>query len=305
MLSEVGGNKQLSKDLEESLLEISELLYDKMDKLLPDPSTTLESELIEAMRYSVLSHGKRLRPFLTVISASLFGVSKTSSLQTAAAIEFVHAYSLIHDDLPSMDDDSTRRGQPSCHIKYSESTAILAGDALQSIAFEILADQSTHYDASVRSELVRCLARAIGHRGMAGGQVLDLISETKKLSINEITRLQRMKTGALFAISCEAGAILGKANRSLRNALKGFAHDIGLAFQITDDLLDAEDPDESSQSRLDKSKDKATFVSAMGKQKARDQAEILSKQALTHLENFDERADLLRQLSNYVVTRTF
>lgn len=292
--------------LQDTLEEIAESLHEKMDALLPEPGQAMEKSLLKAMRYSTLSHGKRFRPFLTVVSSSLFGVSRDSALQAAAAIEFVHAYSLIHDDLPAMDNDDMRRGQPSCHIKFGEAAAILAGDALLTFAFEVLSDPSTHYDAGVRCELVRSLAKSSGYQGMVGGQIIDLKSENRKLGINEITRLQRMKTGALFGVSCEAGAILGKAPRNLRNALRGYAHDIGLAFQITDDLLDAEfgTTDAANDSeRQDKSSEKATFVSAMGVDKAHDQATILATQAISHLEVFDGRAKFLREFAQLVVER--
>ena len=292
-------------DLQAVLQEISERLYDKMDALLPQPDERKESKLREAMRYSALSEGKRLRPFLTVVSATLFGVSKESALQTAAALEFIHAYSLIHDDLPAMDDDDLRRGQPSCHKKFDEATAILAGDALLTLAFEILSDSSTHASAGVRCDLIQTLAVAGGAKGMVGGQMLDLMAEDQALSVNEIIRLQRMKTGALFAVSCEAGGILGKAAPNLRNALRGYAHDMGLAFQITDDLLDVEGRVENTGKNVDKDKaaGKATLVSAMGLKKAKEQAKILANQAKSHLNSFEGRADLLRDLADYVVER--
>ncbi len=293
----------MSTTMHVALENVANLLMDKMDILLPDLKQTRQDRLIEAMRYCVLSPGKRLRPFLTVTSASLFGVSQESSLQAASAIEFIHAYSLIHDDLPAMDDDDFRRGQPSCHIKFDEATAILAGDALLTLAFEILSDPSTHSNPSVRSELIRVIAKAAGCSGMVGGQMMDLVSDNKLLSINEIIHLQRLKTGELFAVSCEAGAILGNAAPNLRNLLKCYAHDIGLAFQITDDLLDAEYADNDNSDRTDKSSGKPTFVSALGKKKAREQAQILADQAISHLHTFGKKADLLRELAYYTVNR--
>lgn len=290
-------------DLEKVLQDISESLYEKMDALLPDPQNARESRLYEAMRYSALSEGKRLRPFLTVTTANLFGVSKSSALQLAAAVEFVHTYSLIHDDLPAMDDDDFRRGHPSCHKQYDEATAILAGDALLTLAFEVLADKSTHTSNAVRCELITSVARASGGKGMVGGQMVDLLSDGKEMSINEIIHLQRLKTGALFAVSCEGGAILGNAASNLRNILRGYAHDIGLAFQITDDLLDANANDNNKGGRVDKSAGKATFVTAMGAEKAKDQAKILAEQATRHLSVFGKKADLLRDLASYIVTR--
>ncbi len=290
-------------DLEGVLQDISESLYDKMDKLLPEAGECGDKRLCEAMRYSSLSGGKRLRPFLTVTTATLFGVSQSSALQLAAAIEFVHTYSLIHDDLPAMDDDDFRRGQPSCHKKFDEATAILAGDALLTLAFEILADKSTHSSAAVRCELVKCVAKASGSRGMVGGQMMDIVSDKKPMSINEIIHLQRLKTGELFAVSCEGGAVLGNASANLRNLVRGYAHDIGLVFQITDDLLDAEASAKKSGKRVDKSVGKATFVSAMGVEKAREQAKILANQAIRHLHVFGKKADLLRELAIYITER--
>lgn len=291
--------------LDTALEQTSSLIDEQMDKLLPQPEYGKEGRIFEAMRYSTLSQGKRLRPFMVVASAGLFSVGKKSSLHTAVAIEFVHAYSLIHDDLPSMDNDDMRRGQASCHKKFDEATAILAGDALLTLAFEILADADTHADSAVRVELIASLAKAAGGRGMVGGQMMDLACEHKSLTINEITRLQRMKTGELFAVSCEAGAILGKASRNLRMALRGYAYAIGLAFQITDDILDAVGSSDKvgKHVRKDKAAGKATYVSSLGLEKARDQAKMLSDQAIAHLEAFDNRADLLRELARFVIER--
>jgi farnesyl diphosphate synthase len=248
-----------------------------------------------------------LRAFFVLAGATLFKVAVTPALRTASAIEFVHAYSLIHDDLPAMDDDDLRRGKPSCHKQFDEATAILAGDALQALAFEVLAHKDTHGDPAVRCALVTELARASGAHGMVGGQMLDLQAESRReaLSIGAITRLQRLKTGALISFSCSAGAILGKASEPLRTALSAYAHDLGLAFQIVDDLLDVE----GSAAELGKStgKDmaagKATFVSILGVDRARSQAVLLARQAAAHLEPFDEAADLLRQAATFVVAR--
>ena len=277
-----------------------------MGRLLPSGAEG-EARLFEAMRYSSLGSGKRLRAFFVLAGATLFKVAVTPALRTASAIEFVHAYSLIHDDLPAMDDDDLRRGKPSCHKQFDEATAILAGDALQALAFEVLAHRDTHGDPAVRCALVAELARASGAHGMVGGQMLDLQAESRReaLSIGAITRLQRLKTGALISFSCSAGAILGKASEPRRAALSAYAHDLGLAFQIADDLLDVE----GSAAELGKStgKDmaagKATFVSILGVDRARSQAVLLARQAAAHLEPFDEAADLLRQAANFVVAR--
>ena len=264
-----------------------------------------ESQVIDAMRYSVMAGGKRLRPFLVLATADLFNVSRACSERVAAALEMVHTYSLIHDDLPAMDDDDLRRGEPTCHIRYDEATAILAGDALLTLAFEVIAHQDTHDSAKIRSDLVLEVARAIGAHGMVGGQMLDLVAEDHVLGVSEITRLQRMKTGALINCSCQAGAILGKASENQRHLLNAYAHDIGLAFQIVDDLLDIEgDPKELGKAtNKDKAAGKATFVSLLGVERAREQAEILTDQAMKHLEMFGEKGNLLRDLAQFVIER--
>ncbi len=275
-----------------------------LDRLLParpDP----ESRLMEAVRYATLSGGKRIRPFLVMASSTLFGVSEQFAIRVAAAIEMVHCYSLIHDDLPAMDDDDLRRGLPTCHVKFDEATAILAGDALLARAFEVIADSQTHPDPRVRSDLVVELAKAAGGDGMVGGQMLDLLAAEVPLQIAEITRMQRMKTGALIAFSCEAGAVLGKAADSARHALHAYAHDLGLAFQIVDDLLDVEGNDEEVGKRThkDQGAGKATFVSVLGVERARAQSDMLAQQAVQHLEIFPETADPLRALASFVVHR--
>lgn len=291
-------------DLDKVLLEISDDLTDKMDALLPDEGTAGGcGRLFEAMRYSSLSTGKRLRPFLTVTTANLFGVSRSSALQLAAAIEFIHTYSLIHDDLPAMDDDDERRGVPSSHVKFDEGTAILAGDGLLTLAFEVLAHKNTHSSNTIRCQLISCVAKAAGAKGMVGGQIIDLYSDHANMSINEIINLQRLKTGALFAVSCEGGAILGNAADNLRNVVRAYAHDIGLAFQITDDLLDADQDAVANNNRNDKSSGKATFVSAMGVEKSKEQAKILTEQAVRRLSPFGKKADLLRDLAYYILER--
>jgi farnesyl diphosphate synthase len=271
----------------------------------PDERVRGEEAVLEAMRYSALSGGKRLRPFLTVCSAGLFGVSKDSAIEAACAIEFIHTYSLIHDDLPAMDNDDLRRGKPSCHKAFGEAAAILAGDGLQAYAFQILANTRTHADPNVRCELISALAQAAGCWGMVGGQMMDMEAEHKQLAVDEIIRLQRLKTGELFAISCEAGAILGKAPHMMRNLLRAYAHDMGLAFQITDDLLDAEGTRTKvgKTVRKDKASGKATLVGSMGIERARDHARALVDQAMSHLSVFDKRADCLRQLARFVIER--
>ena len=275
-----------------------------LDRLLAVPPG-LEARVYEAMRYSALAPGKRLRAVMVLAGARLFGVARRSALQVAAAIEVVHAYSLIHDDLPAMDNSDLRRGRPTCHKRFDEATAVLAGDGLLTIAFEVLAQHDTHGDPAVRVELISALAAAAGAAGMVGGQMIDLIAERQPLDIGAITRLQRMKTGALIAFSCEAGAILAKASDESRVALRGYAHDLGLAFQIADDLLDIEGSAAETGKPVgaDAAAGKATFVSILGVKRARAQAGLLVDQAVAYLDLFEQRADLLRQVARFVVNR--
>lgn len=276
----------------------------EIERLIPK-GNGLDSRLFEAMNYAVLAGGKRLRPFLVMTSAEIFNVSSNSAMRVAAAVEMTHTYSLIHDDLPAMDNDDLRRGKPTCHIKFDEATAILAGDSLLTLAFGVLGDEKTHSDAEVRCRLITSLAESAGGQGMVGGQMIDLTAESEDLDISAITRLQRMKTGELIAFSCTAGAILGKAPEQAYNALYGYAHDLGLAFQITDDLLDTLGNEEDLGKRAGKDADagKATFVSILGVKRAREQADILADQAIAHLGMFDDKADLLRDVSRFVVER--
>jgi farnesyl diphosphate synthase len=275
-----------------------------LDRLVVVPPD-IEARVVEAMRYSALAPGKRLRPFLVLASAHLFGVARRCALQVAAAIEMVHAYSLVHDDLPAMDDSDLRRGRPTCHKEFDEATAILAGDGLLTMAFEVLAHADTHADPAARCELVAALAAASGPAGMVGGQMIDLIAEHRSLDIGAITRLQRMKTGALIAFSCEAGAILAKAAAEPRSALRGYAHDLGLAFQIADDLLDVEGSAAETGKPVgaDAVAGKATFVSILGVERARSQAALLVRQAVAHLDLFEGRAELLREAARFVISR--
>ena len=275
-----------------------------LERLLIVPPD-LEARVCQAMRYSALAPGKRLRPFLVLAGANLFGVAQRCALQVAAAVEMIHAYSMVHDDLPAMDNSDLRRGRPTCHKEFDEATAVLAGDGLLTAAFEVLADADTHGDPAVRCELVAALASAAGAAGMVGGQMIDLIAEHQRLDIGEITRLQRMKTGALIAFSCEAGAILAKAPHELRTALRGYAHDLGLAYQIADDLLDVEGSavEVGKPVGVDAAAGKATFVSILGVARARAQAELLVRQAMAHLDLFEQRAELLREAARFVIAR--
>jgi farnesyl diphosphate synthase len=290
--------------LQAALAEASAEVERTLESLMPLPEGP-EAKLTEAMRYASLGGGKRMRPFLVLQGASLFAVSRSSALRVAASVEMMHCYSLVHDDLPAMDDDDLRRGRPTVHKQFDEATAILAGDALLTRALEVLAHPLTHGDATVRADLVLALSEAAGAAGMVGGQMLDLLAEKTQLDLGAITRLQRLKTGALIAYSAEAGAILGKAPLPARNALRAYAHDLGLAFQIADDLLDVEGTAEEVGKRTgkDAGRNKATFVSLLGKERARAQAGILADQACKHLDLFAEKADLLRDVARWVVDR--
>ena len=272
--------------------------------LLPLPAGP-ESRMLEALRYGALGAGKRLRPFLVVASGDLFDVDHRLSLRVAAAAEMVHCYSLIHDDLPCMDDADLRRGRPSVHRQYDEATAVLAGDALLTLAFEVLAVPATHIDAEVRTQLVRALAVAAGPAGMVGGQAIDLSAMNQDLDPGSITRMQSLKTGAMIGFCCEAGALLGHADPPKRHALRAYAHDLGLAFQIADDLLDAEGAaqDLGKPVRQDAARGKATLVEVMGAERARAQAAMLSEQARRHLDIFGRKAQLLQDLAAFVITR--
>ena len=291
-------------DLNEALADTASLVEKFLDQLLAVEDSA-ERLLIESMRYASLNGGKRLRPFLLMKSAGLFGVGELSALRTGSALELIHCYSLVHDDLPAMDDDDLRRGKPTVHKQFDEATAILAGDALLTLAFEFLAHPETHANAGVRCDLVAALAKAAGAHGMVGGQMIDLQAENETFDIGQITRLQRLKTGELIAYACEGGAILGQASNNAREALRGYAHDLGLAFQIADDLLDVEGSVEEVGKAVNKDEDagKATFVSILGVEHARSQANRLADQAIDHLAIFGEKADLLRQAARFVVER--
>jgi len=293
-----------SPALAAALKDTAAAIEEALDRLLPRGADAQE-QLYEAMRYSTLGGGKRLRGFLVVQGAALFNVSPRAALRVAAAVEMLHAYSLIHDDLPAMDDDDMRRGKPSCHRAFDEATAILAGDALQARAFEVLAEPDTHSDPAVRVELVRALAEAAGAHGMAGGQMIDLLAEHEHLSEAEITRLQMLKTGRLLTFSAEAGAIMGKAALVQRHALAAYGRDLGLAFQIADDLLDAtaEAAAVGKATGKDATAGKATLVALLGVERARAQAALLAQQAAAHLDSFETPGDLLKDLVHHVVSR--
>ena len=292
------------QELDAEAAQVSAEVDDFFARLLP-PTGDGREPLYEAMRHAAIGGGKRLRPLLTIAAARLFAIDRERALRVGCAIEAIHVYSLIHDDLPCMDDDDLRRGKPTVHRAYDESTAVLAGDCFHDLAFEIIADPATHEDPFVRSELVIELARASGPQGMAGGQMLDLVAEGQALDIGAITRLQQLKTGALIEFAVEAACIMARLPPEARTPYRGYARDIGLAFQIADDLLDHAGDEEAAGKRLrkDEQAGKATFVSLLGEERARAQCTMLVNQAIEHLQSHGAEADLLRAVARYVEER--
>jgi farnesyl diphosphate synthase len=290
--------------LHAALVEIGAEIDRALDALLPVPPDA-RARLYEAMRYAAIGGGKRVRPMLVAAACDLFRVERSRALRVALAVECIHVYSLIHDDLPSMDDDDLRRGKPTVHRAFEESTAILAGDSLHALAFEILAAEATHEDPFVRAELVAELARASGPAGMAGGQMMDLMAARMELDLAAVTRLQQLKTGALIGWCVEAGAIMGRVPPEGRTGLRGYARDVGLAFQIVDDLIDHGGMEEKAGKRVgkDEAAGKETFVSLLGPERARLQADVLIEQAIEHLQSFGEEADPLRAVARFAVER--
>lgn len=276
-------------------------LFDQLLAVPADP----RGPLYEAMRHAAVAGGKRLRPLLVRAAGDLFHVDRMLTLRVGAAVEAMHVYSLIHDDLPCMDDDDMRRGKPTVHKAFDEATAVLAGDSLHALAFEWLCDPATSADPFVRGELCRELARAAGPAGMAGGQMMDLAAETSNFDLPTVTRLQQLKTGALIAFSVEAGAMLARIPPEGRAPLRAYSRDIGLAFQIADDIMDVEGDEALAGKALhkDAAAGKATFVTLMGLERAREQATALVEQAIGHLAGFGEEAALLRAIARYVVER--
>lgn len=274
------------------------------DAFLPVPRDG-RARLVEAMRHAAIGGGKRVRPLLLSATADLFGVSRTSAVNAACAVEAIHCYSLIHDDLPCMDDDDLRHGKPSVHKAFDEATAVLAGDSLHALAFDILTQPDTTTDPFCQAELVACLARASGHDGMAGGQMMDMAAQDARYDLAQVTRLQQLKTGALLAASVEMGAILGRIPAEGRAPFRAYSRDIGLAFQIADDLLDVEGDQALAGKALrkDEGQGKATFVTLMGADKARAQARLLTDQAAGHLVGYGGEAALLRDLARFIVER--
>jgi farnesyl diphosphate synthase len=290
--------------LERALKDAAAAVEAELDALLA-PVAGPERRVVAAMRYACLGGGKRLRPFLLLQSARLFEVPQPRALRTGAALEMIHCYSLVHDDLPAMDDSDLRRGRATTHKAFDEATAILAGDGLLARAFAVLADPDAHPDAVVRCQLIAGLARAAGAEGMVGGQMIDISPERAGFDLDGIKRLQDMKTGALIRFACEAGAILGQADPAARDALVGFAGDLGLAFQIVDDLLDAEGSaaDLGKPTGQDEALGKATFVGQLGVEGARAEASRLVKEACGRLELFGKKGSLLRATARFVLER--
>jgi len=276
-------------------------MFDRLLAIPQDP----RARLYEAMRHAAIGGGKRLRPLLVRAASDLFHIDRMPALRVGVAIECIHVYSLIHDDMPCMDDDDLRRGRPTVHKAYDEATAVLAGDSLHALAFEVIADPETHPDPFVRAELALELAKAAGPSGMAGGQMMDLAAEEGDFDLAAVTRLQQLKTGALIGFCLEAGAILGHVPPEGRRVVRAYARDVGLAFQIADDLLDVEGAADVTGKAVgkDAAKGKATFVSLLGPERARQQAEMLVDQAIGHLAGFGAEATLLRSIARYVVER--
>lgn len=299
-----GDAVRASQRLREALAATARDVERTLDDLLPRPHGR-HGRVQEAMRYAVFAGGKRLRPFLTVQCAELFGAPREQALRTGAAIEALHTYSLVHDDLPAMDDDDLRRGKPTTHRKFDEATAILVGDALLTLAFEILADPETAPAAERRADLVLALARAAGSEGMVGGQMIDIAAPDHHLAAAEIVDLQGRKTGALFEFSCCAGGILGGAGPDEMRGLAAYARDLGLAFQIGDDLIDVFGTPETAGKQVakDQAQGKATLVSLWGPEKARSEAEALANSAAGALSAYGAASELLRELPFFLLDR--
>lgn len=291
-------------EFEQRLNEVADRITVALDRLIA-PADGPEAQLMRAMRYAALATGKRLRPFFLITFGNIFDVSDKSLLRTAAALECVHTYSLIHDDLPCMDDDDFRRGQPTVHKQFDEATAVLAGDALLTLAFEILAHQETHPEASIRCRLIEKMAKASGAQGMVGGQMIDMLGGDIRQDLHAITRMQRLKTGALISYAGEAACILGGASEQERQAVFGFTHDLGLAYQISDDLLDVEGNAIEVGKRVgkDQAMGKANFVTLLGVDGARQRVNMLASQAKDHLAIFRNRAHLLLQSVDFILDR--
>ncbi len=289
---------------ETRIKETATLIEEALDRFLPTRDGPL-GRVADAMRHGSLDGGKRLRPFLLIAAADMFDVPRGRSVRAGSAVEMIHCYSLIHDDLPAMDDSDLRRGRPSVHKAFDEATAILAGDALLTQAFEILAEPETHPDAEIRARLALELARASGKAGMVGGQMIDIYAEQKDFDLAAIEELQRLKTGALIRFSAVGGGIIGAAGDDDCSALAAYAEDLGLAFQIVDDLLDAFGDAEALGKPVgqDADMDKATFIKILGAEGARDNAKALVENAKAHLDRFGAAADPLKGAADFVFQR--
>jgi len=291
-------------DFEHRLKEVADKLTVALDQLIP-PAVGPEADLMRAMRHAALANGKRMRPFYVLETGRMFDAPEKSLLRVAAALECIHTYSLVHDDLPCMDDDDLRRGQPTVHKAFDEATAVLAGDGLLTLAFRIIADEDTHDDPVIIRQLVARLADASGAMGMVGGQMIDMQGEDMPRDLNTITRMQRLKTGALISYSTESAAIIGHATVPERQALSGFSHDLGLAYQIADDILDATGQESMTGKavRKDAEAGKANFVTLLGLEGARERVRLLAAQAREHLAIFHNQADVLLQSVDFVLGR--
>ncbi|GGB50004.1 polyprenyl synthetase family protein [Blastomonas aquatica] len=290
--------------LADAFRQISDDVDACFDALLTVPDDP-RAVLYQAMRHAAIGGGKRVRPLLLTATAAMFNVDRALAVRVACAVEAIHVYSLIHDDLPCMDDDDMRRGKPTVHKAFNDAVAVLAGDSLHALAFEILAGSQSHPDPFIRADLIVTLAEASGPNGMAGGQMMDLEAENAKFDLPTVTKLQRLKTGALIAASVEMGAILANVPVEGRTALRGYARDIGLAFQIADDIMDVEGDEALAGKALNKdaAAGKETFLSLLGLERAREQAFFLVDQAIGHLASHGREADLLRALARYIVER--
>jgi farnesyl diphosphate synthase len=282
--------------IQQKLSKTADLVNQRMLQILPNAN---QSRLVRAMHYSALCKGKRIRPFLTLAVAEMLGANQKAALDIACALEFIHIYSLIHDDLPAMDDDDFRRGEPTCHKKFDEATAILAGDTLLTYAFELLSDEKLKLTPKIKCQLINLISKAIGYEGMAGGQMLDLEAKNHSLSQEQIFELHHLKTGKMLIAAVEIGAVLGNAKAKSKKALLAYGADIGLAFQIRDDVLDFEEAQTTQKNKPDP----ASIANLIGIKNANLQLQTLKNSAISHLKIFDQKADLLRELAGFVVER--